>query len=332
MHFLMNGKSGMLLRFFVFLFLLASIGCQKEISMELPPSTGGGAGSGSAEFTLAPSGTSCSDAAVAGQFVAGTDLGLDAMLTVTVNVTKAGDWTYSTTIINGFAFAGAGNFTTTGKQAITLMAVGKPLKTGNSTFNLNIGGSLCSFIVTVTATNSGGGTVSLTDFYYKATIDGVNYSQDITATNDYEPGSGISGQDDVIFGGGITYAASSTLPLGKTDFGIEKGIMHGFLSATPAKFKAFFPVGNVPYAPTSFSTDGVVVHWTDPAGVAWTTRNGTVDQTNSTFKILSVQEFVDGGGYQFVKVKVEFSCKLYNGAGAVKQLTNGDAVIAFGMW
>ena len=333
MHYLMNGNSFTLFRILVFLTLFAVIGCQKDVSVELPPNSGGGTGSGSAQFALVPAGTSCSDVVVTGSFVTGVALGIDAMLTVTVNVTKTGDWTYATKLVNGFTFAGAGKFTTTGKQVITLTAAGTPIKTGNTLFNLNINSESCTFNVPVAATGGGSGGTTLGEFYYKATIDGVNYVQDVTLTNDYEPGVGMSGSTDVVFGGGITYA-NPPLPAGKTEFGIDKGVMHGYgSSTTPAQFKAFFPVGNVSYAPTSFSSgDGVKVYWTDGSGTVWDTRNGPTDQTGNTFKILSTQSFVDLAGDQYVKVKVEFSCKLFNGSGASKQLTNGEAVIAFGMF
>ena len=330
MRYLMNGNSFTLFRFLIFLSLFAFIGCQKDISIELPPNSGGGTGGGSAQFALVPAGSNCSDAVVTGSFVTGIALGIDAMLTVTVNVTKTGDWTYSTKLVNGFAFAGAGNFTTTGAQVITLMAAGTPIKTGNSVFNLNINGTACVVTVPVAATGGGSGGTTLGDYYYKATIDGVSYVQDETLTNGYEAGSGMGGVDDVVFGAGLYYV-NGTLPAGKTEFGIDRGMMHNYQTATKAQFKAFFPVGNLPYSSDSWTTDGVVVYWTDPNGVNWYTRNGAVDQTSSTFKILSVQDFVDLKGDYYVKVKMEFSCKLFNSAGASKQLTNGEAVLVFGM-
>jgi hypothetical protein len=331
MHYLMNGNSFTLVRILVFLSLFAVIGCQKDISVELPPNSGGGGtGGGSAQFALVPSGTSCSDAVVTGSFITGVALGIDAMLTVTVNVTKTGDWTYATKLVNGFTFAGAGSFTTTGKQVITLMGAGTPIKTGNTLINLNINGATCTLNVPVAATGGGSGGTTLGEFYYKATIDGVNYVQDETLTNGYEAGSGLSGLDDVVFGAGL-YFINGTLPAGKTEFGIDRGMMHNYQSATQAQFKAFFPVGSLPYSSNTWTTDGVIVYWTGPNGEDWSTRNGPVDQTSSTFKILSVQDFVDLKGDYYVKVKVEFSCKLFNGSGASKQLTNGEAVIVFGM-
>src|SRR4051812_30261443 len=131
---LFNSKTLSLTRLLVFLLLLGNIGCQKEMSKDTLGTGGvlgggGGGGSttgGSAVFALAPSGNKCSDAAVTGLFEAGTVLGADALLTVTVNVTKTGDWTFTTAAADGFSFVGAGNFTTTGSQVITLLGVGKP--------------------------------------------------------------------------------------------------------------------------------------------------------------------------------------------------------------
>ncbi len=147
MHLIMNGKSFTLLRFLAFLFLLANVGCQKEISTEtgLPLEVVVVVGEGPLAVRL--NSPWCHQALTvpmrlfAGAFVAGTALGLDAMLTVTVNVTKTGDWTYSASLVNGFTFAGAGNFLITGNQVITFMAVGKPNAAGSSNFNLNIGGA-----------------------------------------------------------------------------------------------------------------------------------------------------------------------------------------------
>ena len=327
---LFNKKSLPLVHFFIFLVLLGGIGCQKELSQENHlPGGGSGASGGSAVFSLAPSGSSCSDAVISGAFQAGSDLGSDAKLTVTVNVTKTGDWTFSTALINGFAFAGAGIFTATGSQVITLYAVGKPATAGAFDFNLNIGGATCKVSVTVGSVGSGGTTG---EFYYKATIDGTNYTQGVTSSNGYEAGSGMGGVDDVVFGGGINYE-NPPVPAGFTEFGIDKGLMHNYVSATQAQFKAFFAPGDYTYAPSSYSNgNGVRVYWTDPSGGDWDTRDGPADQTGSTFKIISVVDFIDLAGNYYLKVKVQFSCKLYNvTTGATKQLTNGEAVVVFGM-
>lgn len=144
MYILMNGKSFTFLRFIVFLLPLINIGCQKEISSETGAIPGGGgAVDSSAVFSLVPSGADCSDAVVDGSYVAGKAVGMDEELIVTVNVTKTGEWTYSTALVNGFAFAGFGSFTQTGIHLISLMAVGTPVSAGVTRFNLNIDGATC---------------------------------------------------------------------------------------------------------------------------------------------------------------------------------------------
>ena len=88
----------------LFFAILAGISCQKEQSLEhgVP---GGGVIGGSATFTLVPTGGNCSDAVVIGNYEVGAQLNVDAQITVTVNVTKTGDWTYTTAQVNGFFFA-----------------------------------------------------------------------------------------------------------------------------------------------------------------------------------------------------------------------------------
>lgn len=334
MHFLMNGKSFTLLRILVFISLLANIGCKKEGSIEQPANNGtGGFSSGSAKYSLVPSGSGCSDAVVTGSFVAGVDLGLDAELTVTVDVTTIGDWTYSTKLVNGFVFAGAGIFTATGKQVITLMAAGNPTKAGNTAFSLNMGGVNCSFTVPVAATG-GGGTITA-EFYYKATIGGVAYVQEATVTNGYDWFLGNLPQpqgSSLVVGGSISTTVQP-VPAGKTDLVIAKGLLQNYTTVTQDQLKTFFPVGTVPFAPADlFSGDGITIYWTDPKGARWTTGNGLTSQLGSSFKIISAEDYVDDNGDSYLKVKVQFNCKLYKANSIeVKQVTNGEAVLLFGI-
>jgi hypothetical protein len=277
-----------------------------------------------------PSGSNCSDAVITGTYQEGIALGIDAVLVVTVDVKKTGDWTYSTAVVNGFLFAGGGTFTATGAQMIILQAAGKPKAAVNSIFKLNIGGASCTVSVSVSPAGGGGG---ITDqFYYKATIDGTNYTQSVTATNDYEPGSFIDGVDDVVFGGGITYG-NPPLPAGKTGIRIDRAFMHHYTSATQAQFKAFFTPGDYSYSVLNndLTDNGVKIYWTDTKGETWDSRDKT-DQIGSTFKIISAQEFIDLAGDYYLIVKVQFNCKLYNATGATKTATNGEAVVAFGMF
>ena len=321
-----NGKSLPTLIFILFT-VFGLFGCVKESSLE--KSGPGPAPGGTAEFSLVPSGADCSDATVTGVFEKGVVLGADAKMEVTVSVTKAGTWTYSTASVNGFVFAGGGDFSSTGSQSITLYAVGKPISEGNFTFKLNIGGTICNVLVTVSSPGTGGGGTDEV-FYYKATIGGVNYFQEVTDTNGYEPGSGNGGLDDVSIGAGITYA-NPPLPAGRTQFFIEKGLMHNYLASTEAEFLAFFAPGTYPFAPESYADgDGIHLGWTDPSGVDWYTRDGRVDQVGSTFRIISAVASPDALGRYYITVKMQFSCKLYNEAGDMKLLTNGEMVGSFG--
>lgn len=95
---------------------------------------------------------------------------------------------------------------------------------------------------------------------------------------------------------------------------------------TNSEFAAFFPVGDSSYDP--LLQNGVEVFMVDNLGVEWSTKNGSADQTGSTFKILERVEGTFNGDYQ-VKVKISLSCKLYDNSGNVKTLTEGIMVGSF---
>lgn len=161
-------------------------------------------------------------------------------------------------------------------------------------------------------------------FYYQATIDGTNYKEVVTETNGYEAGSGAGGVDDVVVSGSINL--TNTTVKGTT-LGIGKGTIHNYLSTSNAVFKNFFTPGTYPYSPRASA--GVAIDWTDKNGVTWSTDAGSADQTGSVFKITAVEDFPSFNAY-YIKVTVEFNCKIYNDAGESKVLTNGKAVVAFG--
>src|SRR5690348_347034 len=104
--------SGFSFLFISLIFFLLS--CSKERSVENPNNIpgggtgGGGVVTGTAAFELVAAGNKCSDAALVGNFQAGTALSGSSKMTFTVKVTKAGTWAYSTAQVNGFLFAGTG--------------------------------------------------------------------------------------------------------------------------------------------------------------------------------------------------------------------------------
>jgi hypothetical protein len=309
--------------------LLILAACQKEKSLE----TGNPGGTSTSTFELVPSPTDCSDALVTGTFVVGTAPTPTDMVVISVDVTKTGTWNYNTGKVNGLGFSGSGVFTNTGTQIIALQATGTPTASGSVAFPLNIGTATCSF--TVAINDPGGNNPAAGDPYYKATIAGVNYMESVTATNDYEAGSSLGGTDDVSIGASINYS-TSPIPAGFTQFGVEKGIMHGYVQATDAQFKAFFALGDHPYAPPAPSDygngDGVILSWTDKQGNQWSSGHPTLSQpAGSTFKIISVEDAIDITGTFYIKVKMQFNCTLYK-AGTTQSvtLTNGEMLGYFG--
>lgn len=310
----------------VFVSIVLATSCQKELSFETPADPGDIIPSGSlAEFSFVPSGNNCSDATTQGTLQ--KDVPLNAKITVSVDVTKKGKWIMNTTATNGISFAGAGEFSTTGIQMITLTGSGTPAIAGVSQIPLKAGSTTCSVSVAVTDGNS----TTTGDYYYKAVIGGVSYTQYATYDNGFIPGSGMGGTDDVNFSASIDYDGDPA-PAGTTGFYIEKGIMSHYLSASDADFKAFFPIGDQPYAPKGPGPqNGIVIGWTAPDGQSWTTNAGTGDQTGSTFKIISVTDSYDALGRYYIEVKMQFECKLYNyQTGDEKKLTNGEMVGLFG--
>jgi hypothetical protein len=185
-------------------------------------------------------------------------------------------------------------------------------------------------LVTVTS-GSGSGTP---DAYYKANIGGIDYVQIVTDNNGFIAGSGLGGTDDVIISASIDYEYPPAPP-NTTQIGIDKGLMHNYTSATDADFKAFFAPGAYPYEiPNSITYptgEGITINWTDGNGNNWNTNFGSGDQTGSTFTIISVEDVYDLTGTYYLKVKVQFKCKLYKeNTGEMKQLINGEFVGYFG--
>lgn len=116
-----------------------------------------------AVFTYAGGTGTCTSAVPAGTYTTGTALAATNTVTININVSTIGTYSITTPVVNGYSFAGAGSFTTTGAQTVTLTAAGTPLVAGVDNFIPTNG---CSFPITVAP-----GTV-VTNFLM-CTIDGV---------------------------------------------------------------------------------------------------------------------------------------------------------------
>lgn len=307
------------------------VSCKKEKSFESDIDTGL---SGTAVFTLLPSGSDCSDASYTGNFIVGRATTMTELVMFTVNVTTPGTWTYKTPVVNGFSFVGAGVFDTPGDQLIALVANGTPGATGNTSFPLVVGSVSCSFDIPVQASDNDD--IASGDLYYKAKIGGADYGESVTTTNDYIAATGIIGHSaDASFSASIE-PLTSPIPAGFTQLTIEKGLLSSYQTATTAQFKAFFAVGNAPYAPPGTNVyhngNGVIIDWVDKAGVSWSSFHATNAQpAGSSFKIISVDELPVRDGVYRLKVKMEFSCTLYKANSTeTAVLTNGEMVSIFG--
>lgn len=94
-------------------------------------------------------------ATVSGTYTAGIALGASNTVSTRVSVINVGNYTISTSTINGIQFAHSGTFTSTGAQMVTLEGSGTPIAAGTFTFQPTIvgpaplGGAGCNLTLTV---------------------------------------------------------------------------------------------------------------------------------------------------------------------------------------
>ena len=124
--------------------------CQKETSLDTgnPPNP---TPQPTAVFALSGTPNACTGAMVNGAYIVSTILSATNTVTIQVNVTSIGSYTISTNTVNGYKFSGAGAFTTTGNQNVTLTGSGTPTAVGTDSFTPQAGASGCTFSVTVVA-------------------------------------------------------------------------------------------------------------------------------------------------------------------------------------
>lgn len=185
--------------------LKALIGKSNPCSSSTPDNGGGTPDpNADADFELASSGSTCSNANVEGLYWVNTDLDGSNQVTLDVDVTSAGNWTLSTNTTNGITFSGSGTFAFPGLQSITLQASGKPLAGGTTTFPISSGGSNCSFSVAVddlpvapcnpTNNSVAFSTAGITDFTFTSVYTTVSDTYNLT-------GNGSGGDIELTFAG-----------------------------------------------------------------------------------------------------------------------------------
>ncbi|MFT5778386.1 MAG: hypothetical protein ACI837_001342 [Crocinitomicaceae bacterium] len=158
---------------------------------------------------------------------------------------------------------------------------------------------------------------------FTGSIDGivVNYLNGYVG---YSSGGtlGTGTPSDFRYGGVLLNGAtlSEVLNVEKGNLNLPSG---GY--ATNAEFGNFFPLGN--YGFDASLLNGIVLTYYS-GGTEWSTSLGSGDQTGSTFTVVDRLETTVAGDF-VVKYKATFNCKIYDGSGAEKLITNGVLVSAF---
>lgn len=107
------------------------------------------AGGGGAVFTMGNSPNSCTGVILAGTYMQGIAMNAANTIQVDVNVTTPGTYNVVVLAVNNVSFSGAGSFTVTGAQKLTLNASGTPAGAGNFEYIVSApGGSSCKFTIT----------------------------------------------------------------------------------------------------------------------------------------------------------------------------------------
>jgi hypothetical protein len=179
--------------------------------------------------------------------------------------------------------------------------------------------------------NNGGGNSSITidsPWQYSAKIDGTTHGKidnGVTIIGSFGGGGYTATPPDSSLSqyASVLMDSSFTIPY----FDITRN-GHYYLGgqADSADFHHFFTAGSYPF--TAEDVNGIAVHWWDESGTEWGTDLGSADQTGSELVIDQVK--VDSDQFDYIlKVLIHFNCKLYDGNGNSKTLTDGKFVGRF---
>ena len=124
-----------------FLLFVIFFSCQKELDDSKDPNSKGS--------LVKDSAGNCSLMTVTGDYVAAKVVNDSNKIAVTVNVTKAGNYSIRTDSVNGYSFRSAGSFATIGRQVVRLTGTGKPANVGINHFNVYYDTSICQIDITV---------------------------------------------------------------------------------------------------------------------------------------------------------------------------------------
>lgn len=297
-----------------FIFKTGTNGCSFTINFKSPVTN-----PSAAIFTYDGAPGGCTGAETSGNFIVGTALTALNTAIVTVDVTVPGTYSINTGTVNGISFSATGSFATTGVKTVILTGTGTPAAAGLFNFTAGTGG--CTF--SVNCINETTETV----YFYEATIDGVNYRQEVTKTNNFKviSANSVSG-DNYAFATQLDYK-SLPRPAGTTYFFLQKDYFKNFSLSDATQFKDFFAPGTYPII-DKLGDEGILFNWgdNDKEWISLDVANST-PQTGSNFTITKVEEApLLKPGY-WVNVYGTFNCKLFDAAGNVKTVTDGKFCI-----
>lgn len=165
-----------------------------------------------------------------------------------------------------------------------------------------------------------GGPAITSSFYFQAKIDG-NWITLQDGVNGFA--SGTMGGN---YGTSVNQEEQAALI---TNYGLGQFACFFILKTFPgtvtgADYESMFSVNSYNYGINKDlpnGIDGAGIAYTDASGIDWRSDYGTANQTGSTFNI--VEHIVNTDGYSHKISKATFSCKLYDGNGNSKTVTNG---------
>jgi hypothetical protein len=157
------------------------------------------------------------------------------------------------------------------------------------------------------------------------TLDGTAMDYNIGTTTGFDMVNSANNSVQPIGGGTSTFIYGSSIGNGTAYVGFMKGTfsLPGGGLMSDSEFLSMFPAATVAYSPAS--ANGVVVSYFD-GSTLWSSDLGTADQTGSAFKI-EANQVLTGGSYYTVKLYITFNCKVYDGSGGSKTITNGSFII-----
>lgn len=267
-------------------------------SIDVLPSGGGGP----AVFTLDGAPNLCTLPLLSGTYAVGVASSASNTVKLKVTVQTAGNYSITTSTVNGITFSGSGVLAT-GPQQITLTASGTPAATGAFNFKPTIASS-CDFPVTFTAAPP----VPTGDYF--PLTQNSNWSYDVSF-------AGIPQADTSFYIATVTknYNSNSYREFEVSDGGIATDTMHYRKSGNDYfnwiisdRYSALFQFDNPGYTDINFLRENAATGTTWSSPVISGTAGGVATNLRYDFKIESANTSLTVRGVTYTNV-IHVSCK-----------------------